>query len=253
MPAMTKYPKDVKNMANENLEERESDADHGQNPDKGTRSAQLRNMLEEMIVGGHLPPGTRIDESALVQQFKVSSTPMREAIKALVATGLLEVRPRQGVWVTVLSLPKLMEMFEIMAMLEGQCAKYAARRATAEEIGQLLAIHKRLEDELRNQDADRFYAINAEFHDALYNASHTEFVVEQTRLLRRRVSMYRKHVTYLPGRMAATIHEHGEIIAAIQAKDPKAAAAAASGHVNLLGDDMVDFIACLPRFLNPDQ
>ncbi|MDB5778978.1 MAG: Transcriptional regulator [Polaromonas sp.] len=236
-------------MVNENVEDVTGDQDLV----KGTRSDQLREMLEEMIVSGHLQPGTRIDESALVKQFRVSRTPMREAIKALVATGLLEVRPRQGVWVTIISLPKLMEMFEIMAMLEGQCAKYAARRATSEEIGQLLAIHKRLEDELVNQDADRFYAVNAEFHDALYHASHTEFVVEQTRLLRRRVSMYRKHVTYLPGRMAATIQEHGEIIAAIQAKDPKAAAAAASDHVNLLGDDMVDFIARLPRFLNPNQ
>jgi DNA-binding GntR family transcriptional regulator len=140
-----------------------------------------------------------------------------------------------------------------MAMLEGQCAKYAARRATAHEIDQLLVIQKRLEDELASGDADRFYAVNAEFHDALYNASHTEFIVEQTRLLRRRVSTYRKHVTYLPGRMAATIQEHAQIIAAIQAKDPKVAAAAASDHVNLLGDDMVDFIARLPRTLNPNQ
>jgi DNA-binding GntR family transcriptional regulator len=217
---------------------------------KSTRSDQLRDMLEELIVSGQMPPGTRIDESALAQQFEVSRTPLREAIKALVATGLLELRPRQGVWVATISLPKLMEMFEIMALLEGQCAKYAARRASPEEIEQLLAIQRRLEQELANGDADRFYEVNAEFHDALYNASHTEFIVEQTRLLRRRVSTYRKHVTYLPGRMAATIAEHGQIIAAIQAKDPKAAASAAADHVNLLGDDMVDFIARLPRALN---
>lgn len=239
----------VEKMANENIEESTAEAGRA----RRTRSDELRDMLEEMIVSGHLAPGTRIDESALVQQFRVSRTPLREAMKALVATGLLEVRPRQGLWVTVIFLPELMEMFEIMALLEAQCAKYAARRATPEEVEQLLAIHARLEKELGNQDAGRFYEINVEFHDALYEASHTEFIVEQTRLLRRRVSMYRKHVTYLPGRMAATIREHGQIIAAIQARDPKAAEAATLDHLHLLGDDMVDFIARLPRHLAPNQ
>ena len=215
-------------------------------PAKGTRSDQLRELLEEMIVGGELPPGTRIDESELAQRFEVSRTPMREAIKGLVATGLLEVRSRQGVWVAAVSIPKLMEMFEIMAIFEGQCAKYAARRAMPDEVEQLWAIQRRLEEELKTGDQQRFYDVNAQFHDALYAASHTQFIAEQTRLLRKRVSMYRRHVTYLPGRMAATIEEHARIIAAIQAKDPKAALAAAQDHVNLLGDDMADFIAKLP-------
>lgn len=213
---------------------------------RSTRSNQLRELLEEMIVGGQLPPGTRIDESELALRFEVSRTPMREAIKALVATGLLEVRSRQGVWVAAVSIPKLMEMFEMMAIFEGQCAKYAARRAMPEEIEQLWAIQKRLEEELRTGDQESFYEVNGQFHDALYAASHTQFIAEQTRLLRKRVSMYRKHVTYLPGRMAATIEEHARIITAIEAKDPKAAMAAAQDHVNLLGDDMADFIAKLP-------
>jgi DNA-binding GntR family transcriptional regulator len=62
--------------------------------------------------------------------------------------------------------------------------------------------------------------------------------------------MYRKHATYLPGRMAATIQEHASIISAIQAKDSKGAMAAAQDHVNLLGDDMTDFIAKLPPTLS---
>lgn len=215
-------------------------------PAKGTRSDQLRELLEEMIVSGELPPGTRIDESELAQRFEVSRTPMREAIKGLLATGLLEVRSRQGVWVAAVSIPKLMEMFEIMAIFEGQCAKYAARRAMPDEVAQLWAIQRRLEEELKTGDQQRFYDVNAQFHDALYAASHTQFIAEQTRLLRKRVSMYRRHVTYLPGRMVATIEEHARIITAIQAKDPKAALAAAQDHVNLLGDDMADFIAKLP-------
>ncbi|KWV51995.1 transcriptional regulator [Rhizobium altiplani] len=220
---------------------------------KVSRSDELREALEEMIITGRLPPGARIDEGALVEQFQVSRTPMREAIKALIATGMLEMRPRQGVSVAAISIPKLMEMFETMANLEGMCAKYAARRATPDEIAQLLEIQGRLEEELGSNNPDRFYEINGEFHELLYDASHTEFIADQTRMLRRRVSMYRRHVTYLPGRMAATIGEHGKIIDAIKAKDPSAAATAATEHLNLLGDDMVDFIARLTRTMDVYQ
>lgn len=211
----------------------------------GALSDGLREALEKMVLSGQLQPGFRIDEAALIRQFKVSRTPLREAIKALIATGLLESRPRQGVTVASVSIPTLMEMFEMMAMLEGACAKYAARRASAAEVAALETIHKRLQDELGAANPERFYEINREFHEALYDASHTTFVADQTRSLHKRVSMYRKQITYLPGRMAATIDEHERIIAAVKARDPQAAALAGSEHVNLLGDDMVDFIARL--------
>jgi DNA-binding GntR family transcriptional regulator len=217
---------------------------------KLTLSDKLRELLEEMIMSGELLPGVKINESDLTQKFQVSRTPMREAIKALVATGLLEVRSRQGVWVAAVPIPKLMEMFEIMAILEGQCAKYAARRAMPAEVEKMLAIQALLEEKLKTGDAQTFYNVNALFHDALYAASHTQFIAEQTRFLRKRLSMYRKHATYLPGRMAATIQEHASIISAIQAKDSKGAMAAAQDHVNLLGDDMTDFIAKLPPTLS---
>lgn len=220
---------------------------------RGSRSDELRDALEEMIVSGQLRPGDRIDESALTMKFKVSRTPMREAIKALVATGMLEVRPRQGVSVAEISIPMLLEMFETMAMFEGMCARYAARRATAEEVQRLLGIQQQLEDELMSGRPERFYELNREFHELLCDASHSYFVAEQTRMLRRRVSMYRRHVTFLPGRMASTIGEHARIIAAIQSQDQKAAAHAASEHVSLLGDDMVDFIARLPGTMKSVQ
>lgn len=218
-----------------------------------SRSDELREALEEMIITGRLAPKARIDEGALADEFQVSRTPMREAIKGLIATGMLEMRPRQGVSVAAISIPKLMEMFETMANLEGMCAKYATRRATPGEIAGLEEIQRRLEEELGNGNPDRFYEINAEFHELLCEASHTEFIADQTRMLRRRVSMYRKHVTYLPGRMVATIGEHARIIEAIKAKDPQAAAAAAIDHLNLLGDDMIDFIARLTRSMDVFQ
>jgi DNA-binding GntR family transcriptional regulator len=214
-----------------------------------TLSDELRDALEAMIVSGELKPGERLDEAELAARFKVSRTPVREALKSLAATGLLDLKSRQGVTVAMISIPILLEMFQMMAALEGLCAKLAARRATAEQKQALRDIHVRLTAALTQQDPLRFYDINQEFHDLLYDASHTQFLADQTRAIRKRVAAYRRHVTYQPGRMAATIGEHERILVALESADPEAAFKSASEHVNLLGDDMADFIAALPATL----
>lgn len=213
----------------------------------GTLSDELRDALEDMIVSGALSPGEKLDEAELAARFKMSRTPVREALKALRATGLIEIRGRQGVTVATISIPILLEMFQMMAVLEGLCAKLAARRATIAERATLREIHGRLIKTLAANDPESFYAVNSEFHDLLYDAAHTHFLAGQTRALRRRVAAYRRHVTHQPGRMAATIGEHERILDAIERADAEAAFKAASEHVNLLGDDMADFIAGLPK------
>ena len=120
-----------------------------------TLSEELRATLEEMIVSGQLQPGERLDEADLAARFKMSRTPVREAVKALVATGLLDMRGRQGVTVATISIPILLEMFQMMAALEGLCAKLAARRATPAERAGLREIHARLIASLETEDPAR--------------------------------------------------------------------------------------------------
>jgi DNA-binding GntR family transcriptional regulator len=79
-----------------------------------------------------------------------------------------------------------------------------------------------------------------------FDSAHTQFIAGQTRSLRRRVAAYRRYVTYQPGRMTTTIAEHERILEAIERADADGAFRAASEHVNLLGDDLADFIAAIP-------
>jgi DNA-binding GntR family transcriptional regulator len=215
----------------------------------GTLAEDLRDELEEQIVSGALPPGTRVDEIELAERFKISRTPVREALKALVTTGFLEARPRYGMVVAAISIPILLEMFETMAAFEGLCAKLAARRANQNEKAALRAIHQRLSASVGEGNEETFYAVNQEFHELLYEASHTDYISTQTRALRKRLAVYRKHVTFQAGRMVSTIAEHERIIQAIEEGNPEAAYRAASEHVSLLGDGMADLIAALPPTL----
>jgi len=213
---------------------------------RGTLSETLRAQLEEMIVDGVLRPGERLDEFELSQRFKVSRTPVREAVKALTAVGLVEVRRRQGPVVATISIPMLLEMFQMVAALEGLCVKLAARRATTFERTALRQIHERLITALAKGDPARFYDVNTEFHELLYDSAHTQFIAGQTRNLRRRVAAYRRYVPYQPGRMTTTIAEHERILEAVERADAEGAFRSASEHVNMLGDDMADFIAAVP-------
>ncbi|WP_434287092.1 GntR family transcriptional regulator [Celeribacter sp. SCSIO 80788] len=211
-----------------------------------TRAEELRRDLQALIVDGQLKPGDRLDETEIATRFNVSRTPVREAIKALVATGLAEVRGRQGTMVTTLSIPMLIEMFDLMAALEGLCARLAARRATREEKDRMIGVQARLVAAFEENDPEDFYKINEEFHDLLYMAAHTHFLAGQTIALRLRLSPYRLQVTFQPGKMRATLSEHQEILDAIEAGDPERAMVAASEHVRLLGDHLSDFIATIP-------
>lgn len=211
-----------------------------------TRAEELRETLEKMIIEGELSPGDRLDETEIARRFDVSRTPVREAFKSLMATGLIEVRGRQGTMVSTLSIPVLLEMFELMSVLEGLCARFAARRATREEKDALREIHARLENSFEVNDPKAFYDINAEFHDLVYAAAHTHYLAKQTIIVRRRLAPYRHRVTYQPGRMRDTLKEHADIVEAIEMGDSERAMAAASKHVMLLGDNMADFIATIP-------
>ncbi|SLN75480.1 GntR family transcriptional regulator [Oceanibacterium hippocampi] len=211
-----------------------------------TRADDLRRALEREILSGELAPGMRLDEQTLAIRHKVSRTPVREALRQLASSGLVEMRSRQTPIVATLTIPKLIQMFEVMAELEGLCTRLATRRMTVPQRKALLDIHKRLIAALEKNEPAKFYEINREFHHLIYEAAESEFLAEQTNQIRNRVGPYRRHVTYRPGRMAATIHEHQLVIDAILAGDAEAAGKAMRDHVNLLGENLTDFIASLP-------
>ena len=210
---------------------------------KNTRTEILLSKIENMIINGSMMPGERLDEMMLAKKYEVSRTPVREAIRALTAIGLVQNTGRQGAQVAQISISMLIEMFELMAVLEGMCAQLAARRATEDELNEMYATHKLLEKTFKIGTHKEFYNVNLKFHDQLYNASHTQYLAEETLRLRRRLSPYRMRVTFQPGRMRATLGEHSEILKAIKQGNSQQAKDAAISHLRLIGSDLEDFIA----------
>src|SRR5437868_13795112 len=132
--------------------------------DKITRAEELRLQLADEIVRGVLAPGSGLDETDIARRFSVSRTPVREALRQLVASGLVESRAHRGAVVAQPSIARLTEMFEAMAELEALCAGLAAERMPPAERRQLEAIHEELRLLSHAGNPDRFHAVNERFH-----------------------------------------------------------------------------------------
>jgi DNA-binding GntR family transcriptional regulator len=215
-------------------------------PAGSPRYEELRSILEQAIIKGELAPGTRLEEQELARRYGVSRTPVRETLRLLASTGLVEMRLRQGAVVATLTIPRLIQMFQVMAELEALCARLAARRIAPQTLRQMEESHRACAEALAANDAETFYEANRVFHEAVYAASSNPFLEEQTRALRNRVAPYRRYVTYQPGRMIESVREHEAVLAAIRSGDGETAGRLMRDHVNLLGDSFADFISSIP-------
>jgi DNA-binding GntR family transcriptional regulator len=210
-----------------------------------TRAEKIQRAIEDEILTGKLLPGARLEEVELAARFEVSRTPVREALRHLASSGLINTKIRQPATVASLGLKQLIEMFEVMSELEAMCARLATRRINKLRLEKLLDCHRQLKKAATKRDIDAFFEVNQKFHEILYRASQNEFLAEQTLSLRNRLRPYRRYVTQRPGQLAATILEHEAVIEAIEQGNEEGAAAAMRSHVNLLGEKLTDFIAVL--------
>lgn len=212
-----------------------------------TLADQLRETIEESIATGDLPPGAKLDEAELIARFEVSRTPVREALLQLAAAGMVEMKPRHGAVVTRIGLPRLIEMFEVMAELEAMASRLAARRMTVEELDALRVAHVDCQNARDAGNPDEYFHLNERFHCLIYQGSHNSFLHDQARALHKLLRPYRRLQLRVKGRVAASYDEHQAVVDALAAGDGDAAAAALRGHILVQGERFGDLIAALKQ------
>jgi DNA-binding GntR family transcriptional regulator len=196
-----------------------------------TLADELRLQLADEIVRGLISPGAALDETELARRFGVSRTPVREAIRQLDASGLVEVRPHRGAVVARPSEERLIGMFEAMAELEALCAGLAAERMTATERSALEAVHEELRALLHGSDPQHYHEVNEAFHATIYAGAHNSYLAEMTHATRKRVQPFRRAQFRNLGRLAKSHLEHDRVVVAILRGDRAGAAAAMRLHI----------------------
>lgn len=203
-------------------------------PGKVTRAEELRLQLADDIVRGHLAPGAPLDETEIARRFNVSRTPVREALRQLAASGLVESRAHRGAVVARPSFERLTGMFEAMAELEALCAGLAAERMPPAQRRMLEDIHGELRLLSHAGNPDRFHIVNERFHNAIYAGSQNAYIAELTLATRVRVQPFRRAQFRNLGRLAKSQVEHDRVVVAIMRGDSAGAAAAMRAHIELV-------------------
>ena len=156
-------------------------------------------MIEEAIVSGELAPGSVLRQEQLSEQFDVSRTPVREALRRLAALGLVSFEPNRGVRVRTISRDELHEAFLVRAELEALATEVAATKITPEELDELDECEKRFArisqelrarepgDERRSLMGDWMRANHA-FHDVIYRVAALPLVEQMAKSARRTFS-----------------------------------------------------------------
>ncbi|KQP16688.1 MULTISPECIES: GntR family transcriptional regulator [unclassified Methylobacterium] len=205
-------------------------------PASPTRSESLSDRIADAILSGEFPPGARLDEQVLATRFGVSRTPVRDALRLLNGTGLIDLRPRFGATVRTITPDQLDMLFIAMGEIEATCARLSTLSMTPAERAQLRLLHERMGVLAEAGDHDSYVVANQDFHGLLYEGAHNTVVDEIARNLRRRLTPYRRVQFQAPGRLARSHAEHGLVVRAVLARDAAAANSAMLVHMSVVED-----------------
>ncbi|MGC3983685.1 MAG: GntR family transcriptional regulator [Pseudorhodoferax sp.] len=207
----------------------QSCTDHVRRPFPRPLYEDAAELLRQRILGGDLPPGSWIDELRLAEQYGISRTPLREALKVLAAEGLVTMKPRRGAYVTEVPAADLDKLFHLLALLEGDAAAAVARLATPAELDELEALHRQLEQAAHDNAA--FYTLNVAFHARMLEIAGNRWQTQMVNDLRRLVRLARVGSLNRAGRVQDALAQHQAVLQALRARDGDAAAAHMRHHL----------------------
>lgn len=205
-------------------------------------SEHIRVVLSDEISTGAIRPGSVLEEGTLSTRFSASRTPVREALRQLEASGLVEIRPRKGAFVLPLTLPRLMQMFEVTAEIEAMCVGLATHRITGVERAELLDIHQNASAAARDENFEHYDELNLAFHELIYRAAHNDFLFEELMRLRGRLLPFRRTQLRYAQRLHSSNSEHDAIIRAMMQGDAARASLMMREHMLNAGVALARFM-----------
>ncbi|MEM7507862.1 MAG: GntR family transcriptional regulator [Pseudomonadota bacterium] len=179
----------------------------------------LVEHLRDLIVRGTLAPGSKVQEQALSDQFQVSRTPLREALRSLAAEGLVVLTPRRGATIAEITRRDLEEAFPILGALEALAGELACGNLTDDDIARARTLQAKLVQAHEAGDLANYSAANAALHKLILQAAANPLLSKMLKSLDGRVRRARYMVNISGARWAAAVAEHEVILSALEARD----------------------------------
>jgi len=223
-----------------------------QAPDSLTE--RVYRQLRSAIITGKISGGTRLVESNLAAELKVSRTPIREALHKLALEGLLYSIPRAGYIVEEMSDHDIQDLFTIRMSIEQIAARLAIEKITPRELDRLKANLDATDAVLATGITAKMVDLDIEFHGIIYRAARSKTLFRICRGLSDHTLKYRIALIHLPEIGQKTRNGHYEIFKAIRSKDPVKADEAIRAHMQLAKQDIIALLEQLRHedFLSRD-
>ena len=189
---------------------------------------QVAEQLRQRIFQRELEPGGWIDELKIAEEFGISRTPLREALKVLAAEGLVTMKVRRGAYVTEMSEKDLRDVYHLLSLLESDAAGVLATTATPAQLQTLQALHTELEAAV--PERERFFAVNERFHMQVLEMADNRWRSQMVADLRKVMKLNRHNSLLKQGRIEDSLQEHRTILDALLARDATATVAAMQAH-----------------------
>lgn len=198
--------------------------------DRRTAHEFVRDTLRRAIIGGHFAGGTRLVQADIAAELKVSTTPVREALRDLASDGLIVFDPHRGAIIHELDAAELVEVYEIRKALEPLAIRKAAQRITEEQLNSATALQRKMDQEA---DPATWVELNWEFHTLLERTASSPRFQTLLKNVQDIAAIYVAHsLTVEPRRMASGNREHWALLEALRRRDADRAATILVKHLD---------------------
>ena len=210
---------------------------------------QTADLLRAAIVAMEFKPGERLIETRLCERFDVSRTVVREVLRQLEAEGIVEMIPRRGPRVAILTEKDIRDLYELRGVLEGLIGQLFAIRATPSQCEHVIALTEQICNSLERLPVGERTQLKDKYYHVLLAGADNEAVERALRGIHSRTELLRAYTLNLPGRAAQSTAEIKLIseAAAVQ-RDPVAARAACEKHVQAAYEAAKGSIHILSQF-----
>lgn len=198
--------------------------------------------LRDAIVMGEYKPGEHLTEVSLSRRFKVSRTPIREALNQLEKEGFVKIIPDIGAKVVNLSLKDALDIYDLLIVLEGAACRLASLRINDEQINKLEEFNFLFEKAIGNKNIDLIFQLNFNFHWLITEATKNAYLIEIRANFRRLVDRIARIFPLIPGQPGATLSEHRQIIDALKARNPGLAEFIMREHLENAKNHLVEYL-----------
>lgn len=182
-------------------------------------SQKVYQTLKKEIVKGFLKPGAKLSENKIAKEMYISRTPVREAMRKLVAEGLITTNPNKTMSVSKVSLVDMKEVLLVRGALEGLAASIAAKRISSQEIDKLEKIVKQMSLCVTKKNLSSYCDVDDKFHDLILNVCGNKWIIKIRENLSNFIYRYRVMSLNIPERLKCSLEEHQAIMESLKKRN----------------------------------